>query len=156
MIYGEETYRPRGEYIDIKLGIQMVYWTTLALFLKTWVNNLDFYQIGKYIFFGLFITSLVYFMFGAIRQNSFAYEMVLLVPISLYYIFKRFSLMPSIMISSILLIAAIASGSRTGAVIVFLEIVLYIGFSKLVRKKTFGLTVSFLTLILFVGLLSFN
>jgi len=156
MIYGESTYRYRGEYIDYKLGIQMVYWTILTLFLKTWVDKLNFYLLGKYLFFGLLIVIVAHFTLGAITQNSFAYTMVLLVPIVLYYVFRKFSSLNVIMISSLLLIAALASGSRSGAAIVFLQIVLYFLSAKLIRKKTLGLTISFLALILLLSTLLFN
>jgi O-antigen ligase len=156
MIYGEDTYRPRGEYIDIKLGIQMVYWSTLALFLKTWIHEFDFYQLSKYLFFGLFVVILAYFTIGAITQNSFAYTMVLSVPIVLYYVFRRFSLSITIIISILLLVAAVASGSRAGSGIIFLQIVLYFLSAKIISKKTIGLMLPLITLFLIMVGMTFS
>lgn len=156
MIYAEETYRPRSEFIDFKLGVQMIYWTVLALFLKTWAHKFNFYQTSKYLFFGLSIVIIAYFTLGAITQNSFAYTLVLSVPMLLYYVFRRFSLITIIIIISLLLIVASANGSRTGAVIVFVQLILYFISAKLIRKKTVGLMLSFLSLILLSGILVFT
>lgn len=147
MIYGEETYRPYGEFADIKKGIQMIYWMMLALFLKTWTHKFNFYQIGKYLFYGLLVLVLGYFLLGAASPNAFSFTMVLSTPIALYYIMRRFSFLMLFFISSSLFFFVFLSGSRTGAIVIMFQVLIYLLAAKLIRKKTLPLLISVFMLI---------
>ena len=158
IIFSEETFRPIGIVADLKTIIRLIYWMTLALFMKTWSDRFDFYQISKYMFFGILATIAFYYTLNIsmeiMTQNSFAYTLVLGVPFSMYYLFKKYSFIVVLPFSAIFLYFALASTSRAGAIIVFIQLAILLFTAKYIRKKTL-LFLSFILLPLFF-ILYFN
>ena len=149
IIFAEETFRPIGIYTDLKTIIRLIYWMTLALFIKTWSDRFDFYQISKYMFFGVITTIAFYYTLNVsmdiMTQNGFAYVLVLGIPFSMYYLFKNFSFVVVLPVSAVFFYFALATTSRAGAIIVFMQLIILLFTAKYIRKKTF-LFLSFILL----------
>lgn len=155
LIFSEDTYRPKDSS-DLMLSIQMIYWLILALFLKTWISYYNFFELSKYFMFGMIIAIISYFTANLISQNSFAYMLVLSTPFIMYYLIERYSRFTILLFSILLIIIALASGSRTGGTIVILEILLLLFVGKIFNKNTIIKLFPFLLLLIFVIFISFN
>ncbi len=155
IIFAEETFRPLGISADLKTIVRLIYWMTLALFIKTWSDRFDFYQISKYMFFGVLATIAFYYTLNIsmeiMTQNSFAYVLVLGIPFSMYYLFKKYSFIVVFPFSALFFYFALASTSRAGAIIVFIQLIILLFTAKYIRKKTL-LFLSFILLPLFFAL----
>jgi len=153
IFFAEETFRNVEVDSDAKVIVRLLYWMSLTLFVKTWADRFDFYQISKYMFFGVIATIVFYYTVNVsmeiMTQNSFAYTLVLGIPFSMYYIFKKYSFMVVLPVSSLFFYFALVSTSRAGALIVFAELAILLLSAKYIRKKT----LFFFSLILFPILL---
>ena len=139
IFFSEETYRHIPIEKDAITIVKIIYWLLVALFFKTWASYIDFYQVSRSIFFGTVVTIAFYFSINRtlelMTQNSFAYVLVVSIPISMYYIFKKYNFITVISISVLFLYFAIASTSRAGAIIVFIELVILLVLAKYIRKR---------------------
>lgn len=139
VIFAEETFRNRSQYADEKTIVSLLYWMSLALFIKTWAYRFDFIQISKYILFGLLIVIMLHYSIGVLTQNSFAYVLVISIPMALYYIFHKYSFLTSILFSFGIFSASLASGSRAGALIVFIQIISLLFTVKVFNRKAIAM-----------------
>jgi len=141
IVFAEETFREVGIASDAKVIVRLIYWMSLALFIKTWAHRFNFYDLGKYIFFGTVATILFYYTINVyleiLTQNSFAYILVVSIPFAMYYIFNRFSFIVVLLASGLFFYFALASTSRAGAFIVFMQLIVLLLAANYIRKKTF-------------------
>lgn len=149
ILFSEETFRELGIDSDAKVIVRLIYWMSLALFIKTWAHRFDFFQLAKYIFFGTISTIIFYYTLNVslkiLTQNSFAYVLVVSIPFAMYYIFNRFSLIIVLSASALFFYFALLTTSRAGAFIVFMQLIILLFTAKYIRKKT----LMFFSLILF-------
>lgn len=136
-LFAEEITRNRSIISILKLPIQYLYWITLALFIKTWINKFNYLEMSKYIFYAVIVSTFYYIFLNNIYlvfyPNEFAYVIILSFPLAVYYITKQFTLKSVIFISLLVLLGIVWSESRTGLVLFLMEIFLlfYIMIPKL-------------------------
>lgn len=160
IVFSEDTYRTVDFIKDFKVFVRLFYWFTLALFIKTWANRINFYQLSKYFFLGTIVLIIFYFTIGKplemMPQNSFAYLLVILIPFSMYSIFRRSPFIITVFIAILLLYFAFISESRSGALIVLLQITTLLVTANYIPKKfLFFIAFTFSPIIIFL-ILSFN
>lgn len=155
LIFSEETYRAKNSS-DLKLSIQMIYWFILALFIKTWAHNYNFFELSKYFMLGMIVAIISYFISNLITQNSFAYMLVLSTPFIMFYLIEKYSRSKVLFFSTGIIIIALASGSRTGGAIVILEILLLLFIGKIFSKNSLIKLFPFLVILIIILFLSFN
>ncbi|ADV46967.1 O-antigen polymerase [Nitratifractor salsuginis DSM 16511] len=135
----EVTYRDRSIFSILKLPIQYVYWVTLALFVKTWIYNYSFYNLSRYIFYASIIDIFYYVflnpIFHVFYPNSFAYIIVVAMPLGYYYAMKRFSVPMVILISIGFVLGVLYSGSRTGTALIVFELIMLLSLGNSQLKK---------------------
>lgn len=147
-IFQEEPDTDKNPFSNLKLVIQYLYWLILALYIKTWISKYDFYSISKYFFIGILFMIFYYYTLQKIYfvypQNFFTFILVITYPLAFYYMNKKFSLVNLVFFSFIIFLAALMSQSRTGAVLVFLEMVLLLSlFNSNIKKIAITLTLIF-------------
>lgn len=155
----EESFRDRSIFSIFKLMIQYVYWVILALFIKTWIYEFDFYRLSRVIFFAL-LASIVYYVtlnpfYEVFYSNSFAYVIVTAMPLAFYYLMKRFSISVILLISAGFVMGVLFSGSRTGTALTVFELMLLLSLgSKQLKKASMIIGVVFIpiALVLFISL----
>gem|GEM_PF-2280073 len=135
----EESYRDRSFFSIVKLTIQYVYWVVLALFIKTWIYEFDFYKLSRAIFFASVI-SVIYYMtlnpfYTVFYPNSYAYTIVTAMPLGFYYVMKRFSISMTLLISAGFVMGVLFSGSRTGTALIVFELMLLLSLGSKQLKK---------------------
>jgi len=157
-ILTEESYRDRSVFSIIKLMTQYVYWVVLALFIKTWIHNFDFYRLSRAIFYASVI-SIVYYVFlnpvyPIFYPNSFAYAIVTAMPLGYYYVMKRFSIPVILLLSVGFVLGVMYSGSRTGTALTIFELMLLLSLGNKQLKKASMITGVFALPVIIVMFLS--
>lgn len=149
----EESYREWTAFSIIKLTTQYFYWVVLALFVKTWIYDFDFYKLSRTIFFAAVI-SIIYYVtlnpfYLVFYQNSFAYVVVTAMPLAYYYVMKRFSIPITLFISTGFFMGVLFSGSRTGTALIVFELMLLLSLgSKQLKKASMIIGVSLIPIVL--------
>ena len=138
-ILTEEGFVDRSFFSIVKLMMQYVYWVILALFVKTWIYHFDFYKLSKMIFFASAV-SIVYYVvlnpfYAIFYPNSFAYTIVVSMPLGLYYVMKRFSFKWVLLISFGFLLGVLFSGSRMGTALTLFELIMLFSLGDKQLKK---------------------
>lgn len=158
-ILTEESYRNRNFFSIVKIMVQYVYWVTVALFIKTWIYEFDFYKLSRIFFFSA-VFSVVYYVtinsfYLVYYPNVFAYVLVTVMPLGYYYAMKRFSISITLLISLGFVMGVLISGSRTGTALIVFELMLLLSLgSKQLKKASIvmgGFAVP-IVLILFISL----
>ncbi len=157
-ILTEESYRDRSVFSIIKLMTQYVYWVVLALFIKTWIYNFNFYKLSRAIFYAS-VVSILYYAFlnpfyPIFYPNSFAYAIVTAMPLGYYYVMKRFSIPMILLISVAFVLGVMYSGSRTGTALTIFELMLLLSLGNKQLKKASMLTGIFTLPVIIVMFLS--
>ena len=138
-ILQEETFRDRSLFSIFKLMVQYSYWVTVALFIKTWIYEYDFYKISRSIFWAVVASTLYYVFLNPVHfifaPNEYAYAVVVAMPIGYYYVMRRFSSTVVLLISAGIVLGVLYSGSRAGTTLTLFEIVLLLGLGKKSMKK---------------------
>ena len=158
-ILTEDIFREWDVFSVIKLMLQYVYWVVLALFIKTWIYKLDFYKLSRAIFFASVISVIYYITLNnfhtVLYPNSFAYTIVVSMPLAFYYVMKRYSIAMTLIISMGFFMGVLLSGSRTGTSLVLFELMLLLSLgSKQLKKASIfivGLAIP-VVLVLFISL----
>lgn len=103
----------------LKIYLQTVYWFLLSVIIYNLYPYLDKLKLSKFILFSvLFLLVLYVTGFQVGSQNGVAYTGIILAPLGYFYIKK---LSYKIFFSALILFLMILNGSRTGAVIAFLQ-----------------------------------
>jgi len=102
--------------------LQLIYWFLLTVFVYNTYEYIDKILLSKVVFFAalLFITLDVTFM--DISQNAVAFTVIIMGPLG-YYFLKKYLFKVAYAILLVLLI--LFNGSRTGAILAFLQTVLF-------------------------------
>jgi O-antigen ligase len=138
-VLSEESFREREVFSIFQLTIQYVYWVVLALFIKTWIYEYDFYKLSRVILVAA-IVSVVYYLFfnrfySIYAPNAFAYVIVTVMPLGFYYVMQRFSLPVAMLIGAWFVVGVLFSESRTGLVLTIVELLLLFGLSSRRMKE---------------------
>jgi len=140
IVFSEPTYRPLVVEKDAVTIVRLIYWMTLALFIKTWIHRFNFFKLSKYFFYGTIFMIVFYYTVNSkleiLTQNSFAFSLVVSAPISLYYIFKKYRFPVVIIFSSMFMFFGLMSGSRAGAILIVVQIVILLLSGGYIKKKT--------------------
>ena len=157
-ILTEESFRDRSFFSIVKLMMQYAYWVILALFIKTWIYHFDFYKLSKMIFFASTV-SIVYYVvlnpfYAIFYPNSFAYTIVVSMPLGLYYVMKRFSFKWVLLISFGFLLGVLFSGSRTGTALILFELMMLFSLGGKQLKKIAMVTGMFAIPLVMVAFIS--
>lgn len=113
---------------ELKLYIQTIYWFLLAVIVHNLYPLLDKQKLSKYILFSTFLLLMLYvsgFRSG-LTQNSVAFSVIILAPMSFFYLKKTWI---KIGFAGLLVFLILLGGSRSGAIISFVQCVLIILFS---------------------------
>jgi O-antigen ligase len=163
MIFSEDAFIEMNSLIQIKLAVQYIYWFVLAMFIKTWIHKYDFYIISKYFFYGIILLLIYKYVINPIAighreyinylaRNTFTFFMIISTPISLYYIYKRYSFFTIMIISIILFYFIMISGSRAGTILIFVELVGLLMVAKpQIRKKIFLIVILLIPLFVLIN-----
>jgi O-antigen ligase len=138
-ILQEDTYKDRTLLSIVKLMIQYSYWVVVALFIKTWIYQYDFYKLSRTFFYAT-VASIIYYItlnhiYLVFYPNVLAYTVVATVPIGYYYVMKRFSIFVASLISLGVIFGVMLSGSRTGTILSILEMILIFSLGSVRLKK---------------------
>lgn len=156
-ILTEDSYDERSLFSIIKITTQYIYWVILALFIKTWIYRFDFLQLSKFIFFATGI-SIVYYLtvnpfYTIFYPNAFAYTLVVSIPLSFYYLMKRYSLKILLFLSILFILGMIFSGSRTGSALLLVELILLFSLGDVhLKKLTYGFIVLLVPLFMILSM----
>ncbi len=128
--------RNPGFFENVKILIQYAYWIFVSFFFITQYRRIDFFQISKWMFWGIISAAIGFYFyslkfgsgafsvhFGATR-NDFVFNMLCAIPISFYYILQKWSKKTAIWFIPFFLIVMLLTGGRSGAVLIFLELLL--------------------------------
>lgn len=145
-ILQEESHEQLSIFGEIKTLIQYTYWVVMALFIHTWFRYFDILQLSRNFLIGFLLFIVYYYLFNGtlveIPQNGFAFFLVISVPFSLYYVYHKNSILLTFTISIIFLMAAVMSQSRTGTVLVGLEVLFIFMVAKpFIRRMVIGVLV---------------
>jgi len=141
-LFAEETTRDRSIFALFKLTIQYIYWVILALYIKTWISQYDFLKISKFFFIAVVVSTIYYIVFNrfyvVFYPNEFAFTMVLSIPLSFYYMTKRFSWPQIVLLLLFFTVGLFWSESRTGLFLVLCEFfLLFLINSQKIRIASF-------------------
>lgn len=141
-LFTEDTFRDRSIFSIFKLTIQYIYWVILALFIKTWISNFNYYELSKYFFLASSMSVIYYIFLNSIYHvfypNVFAYTIVLALPLSFYYMKDRFNIYQMIFWFFFFMVGSFWSESRTGTALILFEfILLIILFNKNIKNIIF-------------------
>lgn len=146
-MFQEESYKNFSIFKEFKTLIQYTYWLAMALFIHTWLHKFDLRLLSRNFLLGFLLLIVYYYQFNGtvveIPQNGFAFFLVISVPFSLYYVYKKNSVALTTIISLTFFAAAVMSQSRTGTVLVGLEVL----FLFMVAKPMIRRVVVFLFLL---------
>jgi len=149
VILTEESYVDRSFFSIVKLMIQYVYWVVVALFIKTWIYEFDFYKLSRVFFIASVVSIVYYITLNPIYQiyypNSYAYVIVTVMPLGFYYVMRRFSISMTLLISFGFIMGVLVSGSRAGTVLIIFELLLILSLGDKQLKKA-----SIIMVILFI------
>jgi len=125
-------------YNGIKVLPNYIYWGVILVFFSNSFYVLNFNIISKGIFWGL-ILCVVYFyfplfkliqytfFFNGLQQNLLSALLIMFTPIALYYLkIKNHTNMTIVLLGCVFFLAAILSGSRSGSVLVFINVAAFI------------------------------
>lgn len=128
--------RNPGFFGNVKILIQYSYWIFVSFFFITQYKRIDFFQISKWIFWGIlaatfgfyffrlnFSTEIFAVDFGATR-NDFVFNLLCTIPISFNYILQKWGKKMALFFIPFFLLVVLLTGGRSGAVLIFLELLL--------------------------------
>ena len=121
-----------------------LYWTLTVLFLVNISKTINYNSVAKYIFMGLLISLLFYFIspyipkvpgfMNSFTPNGFAFLCICFTaPAATYLLYKK-GLLYALLLLSVVLITLLLSGRRAGFVLVFISSILSISFKSFNRK----------------------
>lgn len=119
---------------EIRLYIQTIYWFLLAVIINNLYPFLNKLKLSKYILFSTILLLVIYvsgFRMG-LRQNAVAFTVIILAPLSFFFLRK---LWLKILFAGILVFLILLNGSRSGAIISFGQSLLIILFSLPAVRK---------------------
>ena len=159
VLFAEDNYRQVSTFLTFKLLIQYYYWMALTLFLITWLKYLDLSKLIKYYSYGILVYIIFYYTLNPfiklIPQNSFSFTLVVSIPLIFYYCFNRFNSSINVAIAIGLFVIVALSQSRTGTLIVFIELILLFTFFS-VKFKKIALIGSAICLPIYMGIVGFG
>jgi len=139
-VFSEESFRDRSPISIGVLMMQYVYWVIVALYVKTWIYEYDFYKLSRVVFWAAAVSSFYYAFLNSsylvFSPNAFAYTIVVALPIGFYYVMRRYSFWLAALIGVGLVMAVLYSGSRTGTLLVGIELLLILSLSSKKFKIT--------------------
>lgn len=130
-IFAEPGYEKVTLFNDFKLLTQYLYWLLILFYFSTWADKINFFEFSKYVFYGLIaITLSQYFLyslgFPRFTQNAYIFNIVTCGSLSFYYLYKRYNFLILAIVGGLFFASAILSQSRSGSVLVFLQITMVI------------------------------
>lgn len=157
-LLSEESFRDRSTVSIIKIMVQYIYWVVLALFIKTWIYNFDFYKVSRSIFFATAISVAYYVIlnpfYPIFYPNSFAYTLVTAMPLGFYYLVKRLPIQYVLLVLGGVVMGILYSGSRMGTALILMEILLLLSLgNNRFKKGTLligGIFIPLLTILFFI------
>ena len=103
-------------------AVQLVYWFLLAMFVYNTYEYIDKILLSKVVFTAALLFIALDITFMSISQNAVAFTVVIMGPLG-YFFLKRYSY--RMIYALLLLFLMILNGSRTGAVLAFVQTVLF-------------------------------
>lgn len=128
--------RNPGFFDNVKILIQYAYWIFVSFFFITQYKRIDFVQISKWIFWGILAATIGFYFYSVkfgwgifqvylgSTRNDFVFNLLCFIPISFYYIIENWSKKKVVLFVPIFLLIMLFTGGRSGAVLIFLELLL--------------------------------
>lgn len=121
---------------SIKILIQYFYWVFVAIFFITQKRRIDLIAISKWFLFGTLIAIFCFYFYKikftiplidihfGISRNSFVFNLLCAIPICFLFIFKTFGKKVAFGFMPFFLLVMLFTDGRSGAVLIFLQLVL--------------------------------
>jgi len=121
---------------EVKKYIQTIYWFLLAVIVYKAYPAINKNNLSKYLLFSIVLLLLLFFVGFRIgmSQNAVAFSVIICAPLSYFYLHK---LWQKTILASLLIFLMLLNGSRSGAIISFIQSVMIISFSIPVLVKYF-------------------
>lgn len=129
--------------------IQFVYWIGLAFFIIKNYSRFDLMQISKWMFIGSLIYIFMFFIFpfnfkSALvsiefepGRNGFVFNLLCTIPLSFYYIYKRWNRKGVLISSFFFIFAMLFTSGRAGSIILLIQILLILNIVFVKFRKYF-------------------
>jgi len=117
-------------------AVQLVYWFLLAVFVYNSYDYIDKILLSKVVFTAALLFIILDITFMSVSQNSVAFTVIIMGPLG-YFFLKKYSYM--LIYAVLLMILMLFNGSRTGAVLSFVQVVLFFFlFTPRIRRYAMG------------------
>jgi len=143
--------------------IQFLYWISVALFIIKNYSRIDLMQLSKWMLIGTLIYIFMFYIFpfnfksGLVSiefgpgRNALVFNLLCTIPLSFYYIYKRWNRKGVIIFSFFFLFAMLYTNGRAGSIVLLIQILLILNivFFKIQKYFRFILICSIPIIVLF-------